>query len=148
MGTATFTITAPTDPQPATGDDLVAAGAGGWLLATARELDDAVLHLRFNEPTIGTWVFTTAGSGDAVAAAEDVLAADADHWFVREVRLFWTRVLKRLDLSARTLVATVEPGSAFVGVLAELVLAADRSYMLDGTWEDDDEPPPYRRRFG
>ena len=142
MGTATFTIAAPSEPQPSTGDELVAAGTHGWLFATARELDDVVLHLRFNEPEIGTWVFATTGSGDAVAAAEDVLAADSHHWFVREVRLFWTRVLKRLDVSARTLVATVEPGSAFVGVLAELVLAADRSYMLEGTWEDHDEPPP------
>ncbi len=142
LGTATFTVSAPSEPQPATGEELVAAGTGSWLLATARALDDAILHLRFNEPEIGTWVFATAGSGDAVIAAEDVLTADADHWFVREVRLFWTRVLKRFDLSARTLVATIEPGSAFVGVLAELVLAADRSYMLEGTWEDLDEPPP------
>ena len=142
LGTATLTVAAPTEPQPGDGDGLVAAGASGWLLATARELDDAVLHLRFNEPTVGTWVFRTTGNGDAIAAAEDVFAADADHWFVRELRLLWTRVLKRLDLSARTLVATVEPGSAFVGVLAELLLAADRSYMLEGTWADADEPPP------
>ncbi len=141
-GTATFTIAAPSTPQPSTGEELVVAGAASWLLATARELDDAILHLRFNEPTVGTWVFTTVGDGDAVASAEDVLAADADHWLAREVRLFWARVLKRLDVSARTLVATIVPGSAFLGVLAELALAADRSYMLDGTWEDEAEPPP------
>jgi benzoyl-CoA-dihydrodiol lyase len=141
MGTATFTVAAPTETQPATGDALVAAGAGSWLLATARELDDAILHLRFNEPELGTWVLTTSGSGDAVEAAEGVFTADADHWLVREIRLLWARVLKRLDLSARTLVATIEPGSAFVGVLAELMLAVDRSYMLQGTWEDLDEPP-------
>ncbi|MFW2332837.1 2,3-epoxybenzoyl-CoA dihydrolase [Ilumatobacter sp.] len=142
LGTATFTISAPESPQPATGDELVAAGAHGWLLATARELDDAILHLRFNEPEIGTWVFTSTGSGDAVAAAEAVLAADGDHWLAREIRLYWTRVLKRIDLSARTVVATIVPGSAAVGLLAEPCLAADRTYMLEGTWEDLDEPPP------
>jgi benzoyl-CoA-dihydrodiol lyase len=142
IGTATFTVTGPTCDQPATGDELLAAGTASWLLATARELDDAILHLRFNETEIGTWVFTTIGSIDATVAAENVFASDPNHWFVREVRLFWTRVLKRLDLSARTLVTTVEPESCFAGVLAELVLVADRSYMLEGTWEDRDAPPP------
>lgn len=142
VGTATFTVAGPIDTQPATGDALVAAGAAGWLLATARELDDAILHLRFNETQIGSWVFRSVGSNDAVATAESVFAADPEHWLVRELRLFWTRVLKRLDVSARTLVATIEPGSCFSGVLAELVLAADRSYMLDGSWDDHDEPPP------
>ncbi len=142
LGTATFAIAAPVGQQPATGDELLAAGADSWLLATVRELDDAILHLRFNEPEIGTWVFTTTGSADAVASAEQVLGAEPEHWLVREVRLYWARVLKRLDLSARTLVAVVEPESAFGGILAELILAADRSYMLEGTWEDLDEPPP------
>ncbi|NNE12556.1 MAG: benzoyl-CoA-dihydrodiol lyase, partial [Ilumatobacter sp.] len=109
--TATFTVAAPTRTQPTTGAELIDAGADAWLLATARELDDAILHLRFNEPEIGTWVFTTTGSADAVAQAEDVLVArsESDHWLVREIALLWTRVLKRIDLSARTLVATVEP---------------------------------------
>jgi benzoyl-CoA-dihydrodiol lyase len=142
VGTATFTVTGPTEPQPTTGDELATAGANSWLLATARELDDAMLHLRFNETAIGTWVFRTTGTADLAAAADDVIAADTDHWLVREVRLYWARVLKRLDLSARTLVATIEPESCFAGVLAEIVLAADRSYMLDGTWEDRDDPPP------
>ncbi len=148
LGTATFTISAPTAAQPTSGDELVEAAAGGWLFQTARELDDAILHLRFNEPEVGTWVFKTTGSGDAVAGAEEVLASDPDHWFVREVRLLWARVLKRVDVSARSLVALIEPGSAFAGPLAELILAADRSYMLEGTWEDHDEPPaPATIRF-
>lgn len=142
LGTATFTVAAPTTGQPTTCDAFATTGTDGWLFATARELDDAILHLRFNEPEIGTWVFKTTGSGDAVARAEQVFKTGDDHWFVREVRLMWTRVLKRFDVSARTLVALVEPGSAFVGVLAELLLAADRSYMLEGTWEDEEEPPP------
>ncbi|MEO6653515.1 MAG: 2,3-epoxybenzoyl-CoA dihydrolase [Ilumatobacteraceae bacterium] len=141
-GTATFTISAPVSPQPGTGAELVSAGADGWLLATVRELDAAILHLRFNETQIGSWVFRTAGPSEAVLAAEAVFEHDADHWLVREVRLFWARTLKRLDLSARTLVTTIEPGSCFVGLLAELVLVADRSYMLSGTWEDLDDPPP------
>ena len=140
-GTASFVIAAPEGDQPATGVDLVEAGAAAWLLRCARELDDAILHLRFNEPEIGTWVFRTEGDGDAVAAAESLLAAEPDHWAVREVRLFWARVLERLDVSARSLVTVVEPGSAYVGTLAELVLVADRSFMLEGTWEDLDDPP-------
>ena len=140
-GTATFTITAPDAPEPATPDELIEAGAQAWVLRCARELDAAVLHLRFNETAIGTWVFRTEGDRDAVIAAEQLLAEHPDHWLVREIRLYWTRTLKRLDLSARSLMTLIEPGSCFAGVLAELVLAADRSFMLDGTWEDLDDPP-------
>ena len=141
-GTAAFTIAAPATPQPATPEELIDAGAGAWILRCARELDAAMLHLRFNETAIGTWVFRTEGDAGAVAAAEQLLADHPDHWLVREVRLYWARTLKRLDLSARSLVTLIEPGSCFAGILAELVLAADRSFMLDGTWEDLDEPPP------
>jgi benzoyl-CoA-dihydrodiol lyase len=140
LGAATFTVLGPQGPQPLTPDELVDAGAGAWILATARELDDAVLHLRFNEPAIGTWVFRTTGDPDAVAAAEEPLAGD--HWLAREIRLLWARTLERLDLSARTLVALIEPGSCFAGTLTELALAADRSFMLDGTWEDSELPAP------
>jgi benzoyl-CoA-dihydrodiol lyase len=142
LGTATYTIAAPHEPQPTTGDELAEAGAGAWILRTVRELDDAVLHLRLNEAEVGSWVFRTEGDGDQVAAAEALIAADADHWLVREVRLFWARTLERIDVSARSLVTLVEPESCFVGTLAELLLAADRSYMLEGTWEDLDQPPP------
>ncbi|MGY9083247.1 MAG: 2,3-epoxybenzoyl-CoA dihydrolase [Acidimicrobiales bacterium] len=142
LGTATISIAAPRHVQPGDGASLAAAGDQSWLLRTARELDDAILHLRFNETSIGTWVFTTTGDTDAVAQAEAVMNADPDHWLVREVHLFWTRVLKRLDVSARTLITAVEPGSCFCGILAELLLVADRSFMLEGTWEDDDDPPP------
>jgi benzoyl-CoA-dihydrodiol lyase len=128
--------------QPGDGAELAAAGADAWILATARELDAAILHLRLNESDVGTWVFRTAGDAARVAQAESVFDADPDHWLVREVRLYWARTLERLDVSSRSLVALVEPTSCFVGVLAELLLAADRSFMLDGTWEDADEPPP------
>ncbi len=134
IGAATITVQGPVGKQPSTGDELVATGAEAWILAAARQLDDAILHLRFNEPEVGTWILHTVGSADDVVAAEAVL--DDDHWLAREVRLYWARTLKRLDLSARTLVALVEPGSCFAGTLAELALAADRTLMLDGTRED------------
>ncbi len=142
LGAATITLRGPNGAQPATPDELVTAGASSWLLQLAREFDDAMLHLRFNEPSIGTWVLATEGDGAAVAAAEQLWHGHGDHWLVREVRLLWGQVLRRLDLSSRTLVATVAPGSCSVGVLAETLLAADRSFMLTGTWEDLDDPPP------
>jgi benzoyl-CoA-dihydrodiol lyase len=137
LGAAHVTVRGPTG-EPVT--DPADLDAEAWILAAARELDDAVLRLRFEEPEIGTWVLHTTGDASAVLAAEDLLRAHADHWAVNEVRLLWTRVLKRLDLSSRTLVALVEPGSCFTGVLAELLLAADRSFMLDGPDPDGEHP--------
>jgi benzoyl-CoA-dihydrodiol lyase len=144
LGTAWFTLAGPSAKSvPGTPDAIVEAGAGFWALAACRELDDAILHLRFNEPEIGTWVLQTKGDISAALAVDEVLREHAEHWLVREIRLFWRRTLKRLDLSARTLVTLVTPGSCFAGTLAELVLAADRSFMLEGTFEDaeDDLPP-------
>jgi benzoyl-CoA-dihydrodiol lyase len=143
---ATVSVSAPVDPQPGTAEELVAAGDQAWVLAAARQLDDAILHLRFNEPEIGTWLLATAGNSageqahDALAEAEQILALD--HWLAREIRCKWERVLKRIDVSARSLFALIEPGSCFVGTLAELALAADRSYMLEGTWEDSELAAP------
>ncbi len=144
LGTAWFTLAGPSaESVPGTPEAIVEAGAAFWPLALAREFDDAMLHLRFNEPDIGTWVLQTKGDVSAVLAADDVLREHADHWLVREIRLFWRRTLKRLDLSARTIVTLVTPGSCFAGTLAELLLAADRSFMLEGTFEDaDDDLPP------
>jgi len=143
QGAAWFTLSGPTGPIPTTPDAIVEAGAAFWPLAAARELDDAILHLRFNEPEIGTWVLQSSGDISAVLAADDVLREHAGHWLVREIRLFWRRTLKRLDLSARTLVTLVTPGSCFAGTLAEMALAADRSFMLEGTFEDaEDNLPP------
>jgi benzoyl-CoA-dihydrodiol lyase len=132
LGCARVLLRGPEQTQPATGAELVKAGADAWLLRAALELDHAMLHLRFNEPTIGTWVFTAVGGPDAVCQAEEVLAGDLGHWLVVETRLLWTRTLKRLDASARTLITLIEPGSCFAGVLAELVLAADRALILEG----------------
>ena len=143
LGAATITVSGPCDAGPANSAELSAAGARAWIIAAARQLDDAILHLRFDEPEIGTWVLRTEGDADRVAAAESVLIEP--HWLTREVRLFWARTLKRLDVSSRTLVALVEPGSCFAGTLAELVLAADRSLALDGAWERTADPPAMLR---
>ena len=140
-GTATLTVSAPDAPPPAGPAAIHAAGADFWPLALARALDDAILHLRFNEPAIGTWILKTAGTAAHVAAADAALAAHADDWLVREITLYLKRTLKRLDVSARSLVALIEPGSCFAGTLLELALAADRSFMLDGTFEDSNLAP-------
>jgi benzoyl-CoA-dihydrodiol lyase len=142
LGTAEITVAGPSQPPPDTVADFEALGAQSWLLTTARELDDAFLHLRFNETAIGTWILKTRGNATDVLAAEKMLSPEHDNWLVREARLYWARTLKRLDLSARSIIALIEPGSCFSGLLAELVLAADRSYMLDGTWEGSDIPAP------
>ena len=140
-GTATLTVSAPADPPPADPGAIHAAGADYWPLALARELDDAILHLRFNEAALGTWILKTAGEADHVAAADAALCAHADDWLVREITLCLKRTLKRLDVSARSLVALIEPGSCFAGALLELALASDRSFMLEGTFEDSNLAP-------
>jgi benzoyl-CoA-dihydrodiol lyase len=132
LGAAHITIHAPSGQEPTDPDELLAAGGSAWLLAAVRQLDDALLRLRFDEPDIGTWVLHTTGDPARAIAAEELLTTWPDHWLVREIRLYWARTLKRLELSARSLVALVEPGSCFVGLLAELLLAADRAVMLDG----------------
>ncbi len=139
---ATIVVEAPTTEQPSSARELTEAGAASWLIGAALELDHAMLHLRLNETQIGTWVLRTNGSIDAVLAAERVIEREPDHWLVREARLQWGRTLKRLDLSSRTLIALVDPGSCFAGTLAELMLSADRSIMLDGEREGDDRPAP------
>ena len=109
-----------------------AAGAGFWPLAMARALDDAILHLRLNEPELGVLVFRTLGDPALVLAADALLEAHRDDWLVREVRHLLKRVFKRIDMTSRSLVALIEPGSCFAGSLCELVFAADRSLMRDG----------------
>jgi benzoyl-CoA-dihydrodiol lyase len=118
-----------------------AAGADFWPLAMARELDDAILHLRANEPGLGILVFRSEGDPAAMLAMDGLLEAYAKDWLVREIRLYWKRVLKRIDLTSRSLFALVEPGSCFVGFLAELVFAADRALMFAGTRSGDNHGP-------
>ena len=139
---ATVSIKAPEAPPPADIDCLIAQGASFWPLQVARELDDAILHLRLNELQIAMLVFKSHGEPANVLAYDDFLEANKAHWLVNEIRQYWKRVLKRIDVTSRTLVALVEPGSCFAGTLAELVFAADRSYMLIGSRQGDNRPPP------
>jgi benzoyl-CoA-dihydrodiol lyase len=141
LGAAMFVVSSPPGDLPSSVQEIVDAGSGFWPLAVCRALDHAISHLRFNEPEIGTWVLRTAGDASRVVSADDLLREHRHHWLVREIILFWKRTLKRLDLSARTLIALVEPGSCFTGTLAELALAADRSFMLEGSFEDSDLRP-------
>jgi benzoyl-CoA-dihydrodiol lyase len=147
-GIAEITVVAPTAPAPAGLAAVHQQGAQFWPLAVARELDDLILHLRFNEEEIGVWVLRTAGSADAVEAYDRLLLDHQSDWLVREVRLFLKRVLKRLDVTSRSMFALIEPGSCFAGTLLELALAADRAYMLDGPREGDDRPAPVVRLAG
>jgi benzoyl-CoA-dihydrodiol lyase len=141
QATASFLIQGPRAMPPQTPEAIQAAGASFWPLALARELEDAILHLRLNEGDIGTWVWRSVGEHALVEAADTALAQHRDHWLVREITLFLKRTLHRLDVSSRSLIALVEPGSCFTGTLLELVLAADRSYMLDGTFAANPSPP-------
>ncbi len=106
----------------------------------ARELEDAILHLRANEETTRTWIFRTEGDTAKVRSYDSILLANADNWLIREIRLYLKRVLKRIDVSSRSLFALVEPGSCFHGTLLELALAADRIYMLSGKREGEEIP--------
>ena len=137
---ASFRIAGPASSAPADAAAIHALGAAFWPLALARALDDAMMHLRLNETEIGTWVLQSQGDSSLVEAYDALLAKEQSNWLVREIVLFWKRTLKRLDVSSRSLIALVEPGSCFTGTLFELVLAADRSYMLDGVFEGSNLP--------
>ena len=130
-GRATITVTGPS-ALPADLAGIHASGADFWPLAMARELDDAILHLRLNEGALGLLVLKTQGDPAAVLAADALLEAHQGDWLVREIRHNLKRVLKRLDLTSRSLIALIEPGSCFAGTLAELAFAADRAVMFNG----------------
>ncbi len=129
--TATLTMRAPEKAQPTTPEELAKAGDQAWCIRAFRELDDALLDLRFNHPTIGVIGVHTAGDTKAVLAVDTMLNAHKDDGLVREVRLLIKRTLKRFDLMAKSLFTFVTPTSAFAGTLLELALASDRVYMLD-----------------
>jgi benzoyl-CoA-dihydrodiol lyase len=134
-----ITVHGPDDPP----GDPHELGAGFWPLAMTRELDDLILWLRTNEPALGTWLVRTRGEIDRVLAYEEMFADDKD-WLLGEIRHYYKRTLKRLDVTSRSLIALIEPGGCFAGALLELALACDRQYMLIGLREDqegaDDEP--------
>jgi len=127
---ATLTVAAPSSAPASDIDGILAAGASWWPLLMARELDDAILMLRTNDLEIGTWVLKTSGGAQHVLAADAALAQHQKHWFVRETTGMLRRTLARLDVTSRTLIAIADRGACFAGTLAELLLAADRSYML------------------
>lgn len=131
-----ITVHGPETPPPTDAEAVLAQGDEYWPLAVTRALDDLVLRLRTNEPELGVWVIRTQGDTDLVLAYDAQLDALADHWFVNEVRHYYKRTLKRLDVTSRTLVAVIEPGSCFAGLLLEPALAADRQYMLDGVYTE------------
>jgi benzoyl-CoA-dihydrodiol lyase len=120
---------------------MVELGAQFWPLRLARELDDAILDIRANEFDVAAIVFKSSGDPAQVLAYDEFLHAHKDHWLAREISGFWKRALKRIDLTSRSLVTLVEPGSCFAGTLAELVFASDRSYMLIGQRDGDNKPP-------
>jgi benzoyl-CoA-dihydrodiol lyase len=138
---ATITILGPDAPPPASVEAMQQEGAAFWPLRLARELDDAILHLRLNEGDIGVWIFKTQGESAHVLAYDAFLKTNNGHWLAREILHYWKRVLKRVDVTSRSLVALIEPGSCFAGTLAELVFACDRSFMLVGALQGDNRPP-------
>ena len=138
---ATLTLQGPAAAPPASAEAMVEEGADFWPLRLARELDDAILHLRLNEPEIGVLIFKSQGEPAQVAAYDAFLDANKGHWLAREVLHYWKRTLKRVDLTSRSLVALIEPGSCFAGTLAEIVFACDRSFMLIGGLPGDNRPP-------
>ncbi len=138
---ATITLRGPEASPPASADAMAEQGAQFWPLKLARELDDAILDIRANEFDVAAIVFKSSGDPAQVLAYDRFLDANKDHWLAREIRGLWKRTLKRVDLTSRSLVALVEPGSCFAGTMAELVFASDRSYMLIGKLAGDNKPP-------
>ena len=137
---ATVTLSGPDADALASMDEVQAQGSAGYMLRLARELDDAILHLRLNEREIGLLVFRSQGDPEKLIAHEKLLMDNADHWLANEILKYWKRVLKRVDLTSRSMAAMVEHGSCFAGVLAELLWSCDRSYMMLEEFEGDNRP--------
>ncbi|HEX5777909.1 MAG TPA: 2,3-epoxybenzoyl-CoA dihydrolase [Xanthobacteraceae bacterium] len=140
-GLATIIVKGPSSTPPSSADEAQAQGDQFWPLLLARELEDAILQLRFNEPTVGLILFRTEGEAKAVLDYDRFIAVNGDHWLMREVRHYLKRTLKRVDVTAKSLIALVEPGSCFAGTLAELLFASDRALMLIGRRDGDNRPP-------
>ncbi|HLW69720.1 MAG TPA: 2,3-epoxybenzoyl-CoA dihydrolase [Candidatus Binataceae bacterium] len=137
---ATLTIRGPRAAAGTGATALDAVDDTFWPLALARELDDAMLHLRFNETAVGTWLFRTQGDGRLVESYDHLLSENRGHWLAREITLYLKRTLKRLEVSSRSIFALIEPGSCYAGSLFEIALAADRAYMLSGIRDDVEVP--------
>ena len=137
-GIAEITVSGPDRGAPASMAGVHEQGAGFWTLAMTRELDDLILDLRTNELELGTWVLRTRGDADRVLGHDRLLLDHRDDWLASEILHYLKRTLKRLDVTSRSLLALIEPGSCFAGSLLELALAADRSFMLAGVFEETD----------
>jgi benzoyl-CoA-dihydrodiol lyase len=138
---ATITVRGPDAAPPTSPEEMVAQGPAFWPLRLARELDDAILDIRLNEFNVAAIVFKSAGDPAEVLGYDSFLDANRDHWLAHEIRALWKRAFKRVDLTSRSLVTLIEPGSCFAGTLAELAFASDRSYMLVGGRAGDNKPP-------
>ena len=136
LGIAEITILGPTDDVPNDINQMLLEGDRFWPLRVARELDDAILQLRFNELEIGVIVFKSMGSSAEVAKYCNFLQENKDHWLAREIVFYWTRVLKRIDLTSRSLISLITPDSCFAGFLAEIIFASDRSFMCEDVFEE------------
>ena len=139
--TATITVKGPESEAPADSAGVADQGANFWPLALTRQLDDALLHLRLNETELGTLIFRSEGDVQRVADYDALMLSERGDWLVREIELYWKRTMKRIDVTSRTLIAEVLPGSCFAGFLAEILFTADRTYMLDGQFEGDNRLP-------
>ncbi len=137
---ATITLSGPDGDAPGSPEALHAAGDQGYMLRLARELDDAILHLRLNEMELGLLVFRTQGDPEALLAHEAFLLEHTNDWLANEILAYWKRLLKRIDVTSRSMVALVEHGSCFAGVLAEVLWSVDRSYMMEDEFEGDNRP--------
>jgi benzoyl-CoA-dihydrodiol lyase len=140
-GLVAIAVHGPTDPEPVSLEAAHALGDKFWPLAVARELEDAILHLRANEAAIGVVLLRTEGNALTVLDYDAFLSQYDSDWLMREIRHYLKRVLKRVDVTAKSFIALIEPGSCFAGTLAELAFAADRSLMLAGTRDGDNRPP-------
>ena len=148
LNVANFMILGPSEAPPFDAAGIFERGVEFWSFALARELDDAIVHLRLNEGELGTWVFRSAGDNSLVEAYDKVLEANQENWLVREITLYLKRSLKRVDVSSRSLITLIEPGSCFAGTLLELALVSDRSYMLEGGFDGSNLPAPVVRLTG
>ena len=137
---AILSIHGPNENAPNSLDEFLKLGDQNYLLRLARELDDAILHLRFNETEIGLLIFKTQGDSEQLLAHEQFIFENKEHWLANEIVQYWKRVFKRIDVTSRSMIALVEHGSCFVGLLAEILWAVDRSYMMDGEFEGDNRP--------
>ena len=137
---ANIILNAPTEKPPSSEKELFDLGDKIWLLRCVRELDDLLLHLRFNELDLGVIIFTSSGSVDNIIAYDKLFHTYNSNWLINEIKNYWERTLKRIDLTSRSLVTLIEPGSCFGGFLSEIIFCSDRSYMAEGVFEENNKP--------